>query len=70
MKVVISLCFLSPAVSVELCVSVVSEQHMVHVALVSWGLLVRPLSKAQRAVAPFVLLDLSKQPLIFLSRTE
>lgn len=36
----------------ELCVGAVSEQHMGRVALLSWGLLVRPLSEPQRAVAP------------------
>lgn len=67
MKEVISRCFLSLGLSAE--VSVVSaalEQHMVHVALVSWGLLAR--YKGQWLL--LVLLDLSKQPLVFLNRAE
>jgi len=67
-KVVISWCFLSLEVSVEISVvSAASEQHMVHVALVSWVLL---LARYKGQWLLLVLLDLSKQPLVFLNRAE
>lgn len=48
-------------------VSVASEQHMVYVDLVSWGLF---LARYKGQWLLLVLLDLSKQPLVFLNRAE
>lgn len=67
MKVLILWCFLSLGVSAEVSVATAaSEQYMVHVALVSWGLFAR--YRGQWLL--LVLLDLSKQPLVFLNKVE
>lgn len=61
-------CFLSLGVSAEISVvSAASEQHMVRVALVSWGPF---LARHKGQWLLLVLLDLSKQPLVFLNRAE
>lgn len=68
MKVLILRCFLSLGISAEVSVATAaSEQYMVHVALVSWGLF---FARYRGQWLLLVLLDLSKQPLVFLNKVE